>query len=267
MVQKLDAILKLVFDHFSRPWSPNFTPPQTTPSTPVAESPASPLTPLDALRSIPTSTDPERSKAIQRSQFYTLLSIFDRTIIRTFKSRYTQFLLFWFASLDSEYNDLFQGMLVSRALYEHEQPIVTRAAATAYIGSLVSRATFIDREGARKVAAVLCNALRDHLDAHDHLTREGIALPPGAQQHGLFYSVAQAVFLMFCFRWRDLMMDESGEEEVDASVTDGDPAASVGRKWMSELGIMQRVINSSLNPLKVRPQIHHLFLTYQPNIV
>jgi len=61
--------------------------------------------------------------------------------------------------------------------------------------------------------------------------------------HNIFYAVSQAVFLIFCFRWRDL--------EEDLEDTDELLGASAGKKWMSELSVMQRVVTSPLNPLKV----------------
>ncbi|KAJ7793592.1 RNA polymerase I-specific transcription initiation factor RRN3-domain-containing protein [Mycena olivaceomarginata] len=61
-------------------------------------------------------------------------------------------------------------------------------------------------------------------------------------QSGVWYAVAQAVFLIFCFRWRDLLEDEEddGEAEVGGK-----------KKWMPELGVVQRIIGSVLNPLKL----------------
>jgi len=66
---------------------------------------------------------------------------------------------------------------------------------------------------------------------------------PSMTHHSIFYAVSQAVFLIFCFRWRDL------EEEPD----DADEllGAGPGKKWISELNVVQRVVTSPLNPLKV----------------
>jgi RNA polymerase I-specific transcription initiation factor RRN3 len=245
MVAKLDAILKLIFDYFNSfhaattPIALAHLPSPTL--SPRSESPSS----ITELSDLPRPSSPvsiERGKAVRRSQFHTLLSIFDRTIIRTFKSRYTQFLVFWYSSLDPEFSDLFQGFLVSKALLEQDQPAVTRAAAASYIASFVSRAQFVDREGARRVAGVLCTFLRNHLDVFDTVLQSGTTMPSMAH-HSIFYAVSQAIFLIFCFRWRDL------EEELE----DADEllGGSAGTKWMSELSVVQRVVTSPLNPLKV----------------
>ncbi|GJE84320.1 RNA polymerase I-specific transcription initiation factor RRN3 [Phanerochaete sordida] len=247
MVNKLDAILKNVFDHFTHSHIVSNSPPSSTGlptpiATPGTASPSSPpLTPhpMQKLESV------EELKALKRSQFFSLLSIFERTILRTFKSRYTQFLVFWFSSLDPEFSDLFQGMLVSKALLEEDQPTVTRAAAASYIASFVSRAVFVGRESTRQVVACLCNFLANRLAMLDAGLQGGA--PPSAAAHSVFYAVTQAVFLIFCFRWRDLTHENDEHDEL-AGAADADGAAG---KWMPELEILRRVVQSDLNPLKI----------------
>ncbi|KAI0092198.1 RNA polymerase I-specific transcription initiation factor RRN3 [Irpex rosettiformis] len=241
MVNKLDAILKNVFDHFAHIRVPSELPLQT-PSTPTLQSTldSSSFVSLSNPLMLPTEAE---TKAIHRTQFYTLLSIFDRTILRTFKSRYTQFLIFWYSSLDPEFSDLFQGMLVSKALLEEDQPAVTRAAAASYIASFVSRAEFVGRESTRQAVACLCNFLANRLSILDAVTQSG-AQPPSLSQHTVFYAVTQAVFLIFCFRWRDLQHEPEDTDEL-GSVTV--PAS----KWMPELSVLKKVVQSELNPLKV----------------
>lgn len=246
MVQKLDAILKSVFDYFNSShskYSSTHTPPSLASSSNSRS--GSPLTPLEQPICRPLSpTLIEEGKAFRRTQFYTLLSIFDRVIIRTFKSRYTQFLVFWYSSLDPEFSDVFQGMLVSKALLEEDQPSVTRAAAASYIASFVSRAQFVDKENTRRVTACLCDFLRSKLDFFDSEAQNGLQ-PSSMTQYSIFYAVAQAVFLIFCFRWRDLTHDE---EELG----DMDGVSAPKSKWMSELDVIKRMVISELNPLKVR---------------
>jgi RNA polymerase I-specific transcription initiation factor RRN3 len=249
MVNKLDAILKNMLDHFNHVRLP-YEPSARTSSTPTLEYPLdSPALSSSATSlSVPSEAD---MRAVRRTQFYTLLSIFDRTILRTFKSRYTQFLVFWFSSLDSEFSDLFQGMLVSKALLEEDQPAVTRAAAASYIASFVSRAEFVGKDATRQSVACLCNFLANRLDILDAVIQPG-AQPPSLAQHTVFYAVTQAVFLIFCFRWRDLQQETEDVDElgaVDASVS----------KWMPELNILKRVVHSELNPLQVRRILYLLF--------
>jgi RNA polymerase I-specific transcription initiation factor RRN3 len=325
MVNKLDAILTLLFEHFkrtyesvsasnsSRPLSPlellplpplsSSTPSLSNPHTASFGSSSTPLTPTPPAVvsiSIPpqsqqtTSAPVPHTEQYLRIQFQALLSIFDRIILRTFKSRYTQFLIFWYTSLDPEFADIFQGMLVDRALLgggvdSHHYggstitedgdksttvnaymvtPELTRAAAASYIGGFVSRATFVDREGARRVVGVLCEFLNAHLESVEQALRAGWATSgvDGASlttqgQHTIFYAVTQAVFLIFCFRWRDLVDEDMGDDDDQLKLYLDSSGMIAGRtrkpistnkgKWMPELGILKRVVVSVLNPLKV----------------
>lgn len=277
LVQKLDVILTLLFDHFrhthkqlsdlDKPGEPPVSALELLPLPPFAPLtylksfsplPSSPtLEPLDSPLQRPASPTPfvaptplsrTEAKRNLRRQFHTLLSIFDRTILRTFKSRYTQFLIFWYTSLDPEFSDTFQGMLVDTALSQANIPTVTRAAAASYIGSFISRANFVGQEGVRTIIRVLCEYLKSHLDSIDIIMLRGSRLEidaalANADKNGVFYAVCQAVFLIFCFRWRDL--DTDIHEHLPGD--DRKP----GKKWVQDLAVMQRVVNSVLNPLKV----------------
>ena len=248
MVNKLDTILTLVFDHLNRrsfaakPTLSNDSPPSDSP-------PLTPLMPENQPPTQPQNTtvlNPDLEKAARRSKFHALLSIFDRAIIRTFKSRYTQFLIFWYTSLDPEFSDLFQGMLVEKALLDESLPMVTRIAASSYISSFVSRATFVDKESTRNVVSVLCDFLSSRMDAFDHTLRVGGELTGTCCR--MFYAVCQAVFLIFCFRWRDLIEDQVEDVDELVELHAGRPA----RKWLPKLYVLERAVSSLLNPLKVK---------------
>ncbi|KAJ3569093.1 hypothetical protein NP233_g5282 [Leucocoprinus birnbaumii] len=308
MVQKLDAILLLVFEHFQRTHDIVSTRPATganessasRPSTPLEPPLLPPLPPLPSDSPLPSpiiaNITPEflhgssqhtsaseppsiitvtnthfdqgpRNMNAMRTQFNALLAIFDRTILRTFKSRYTQFLIFWYTSLDPEFADVFQGMLVERALLGsrlvahpsmealHEDgdgaigpqstggSTITRAAAASYIGSFVSRAVFVDAEGARSVVAVLCEFMKAHLDeVEESIRSHSTQVTVGGPQHTV---------------WRDLL-DSAEDAEAEhrnysTEMSNQDEVGSGGkaRKWMPELGVLQRVVSSVLNPLRI----------------
>jgi RNA polymerase I-specific transcription initiation factor RRN3 len=244
MVNKLDAILKLLFDHFDRPPSTVSSP--SEPSTPAARTTSSP--PLSPFPTSPHTSPPPPSTdpTPQLAQFHALLAIFTRTILCTFKSRYTQFLLFWFASRDATFADLFLGELVAHALLEPSASEVSRAAAASYVASFVSRAIFIGRDEARGAVRVLCRFLEHQVDVFEGAPGDADAAP-----QGVFYAVAQAVFLIFCFRWRELV---EGDAEGEPDLLVGSPK----RMWMAELSIIQRVVACPLQPLKVLPCLYLL---------
>ena len=155
----------------------------------------------------------------RQSLFAALLSIFSRSILPTFKSRHVQFLLFWYSSLDAEYADFFLGALISKAIYGSadmnvdggqgssgggDEPAIIRVAAASYVASLVSRAKYIDGDICRDVVENLCAFLEAHLEAYNTPGAPIALASPGTDPHSIFYSVAQATFYIFCFRWRDL---------------------------------------------------------------
>lgn len=256
MVRKLDAVMKLIFEHFERmrisstststatsgpslPTTATADPNTLAPPTPSASSSLPPTPPIP--------TDQAQAQLL-RTTFHTLLSIFDRTILLTFKSRYTQFLLFYLTSLDPEFADTFTGELVHKALFSPELPVVTRAASASYVASFVSRARFVGRGWTREVVGLMGRWLRGQVEGHEMMM---VGLEVGVQglaPLNVFYAVAQALLLIFCFRWRDLLEEEEEDGDADADVE----GPSGGRKWMEELGIVQRMVTCSLNPLKVR---------------
>lgn len=255
MVRKLDAVMKLIFEHFERMRIPSAS--SSEPSLPsTATSDPSVLPPLPPVlpTSISTSTPPAQAQAL-RTTFHTLLSIFDRTILHTFKSRYTQFLLFYLTSLDPEFADTFTGELVHKSLFSPELPVVTRAASASYVASFVSRARFVGREWTREVVGLMGRWVRGQVEGHEMMLGMGaggrVEEVQGLAPLNVFYAVAQALLLIFCFRWRDLLEDADAEDEGEVSA---------GRKWMEELGIVQRMVTCSLNPLKVRVSL----LSLQP---
>jgi RNA polymerase I-specific transcription initiation factor RRN3 len=181
MVAKLDVILNTVLEHFNKleegsssSSSANSSSTTLTNSSSFATSLASsatlPSTPFTfPAPSIPTLTTNNLSSAsllaLRTSQFSTLLSIFDRLILKTFKSRYTQFLLFYYTSLSPTFTDEFQSLLLSKALFERDQPDIARIAAASYIASFVSRARWVPKETVRNVMGLLCKYLEAQLEA------------------------------------------------------------------------------------------------------
>ncbi|KAI5120687.1 hypothetical protein M0805_006976 [Coniferiporia weirii] len=259
MISKLDSILEVIFKHLSQlhtAFTSSSNDSKSSPAPVDASSVTNTLLPTSAFF---THSAAQRQE-LAESHFHALLSIFERTILRTFKSRYTQFLVFWYSSLDTQFRDRFLGTVVSAALLEPEQPVVTRAAAASYVASYVSRAAFVARQETQMVVRVLCQFLETHLDEFDAYAQQRTSSTGGragqgqqsTEQHAVFYAAAQAVFLIFCFRWRDLLQHDENEADADEL---GGPVASGGsathRAWMPQLNVMQRVVNSPLNPLKV----------------
>lgn len=263
MAAKLDAILRVVFDFLHRLSTTSRQRPSLSASSSL-ESPGLLLLGRDDLQigneafSMGNSSGPpttrmtyETGAILRQTIFEVLLCIFDEKILRTFQTRHTQFVLFWFASLSPEFTDHFTGNLIGRTLDEKDTPTITRVAAAGYVASFVSRALSIDRGGARKVVALLCAYLDDEMEILRSSSSRTF-VPAG--KNGLddrvvrtsvvFYAICQAIFYIFCFRWRDLLDDD----DEDLETLEGLGAA---HRWMPELDTLKQAITSTLNPLKV----------------
>jgi RNA polymerase I-specific transcription initiation factor RRN3 len=222
LAAKLDAVLKVIFEFLERMQLDGLSDEPPPPPSPPSDDEA------DARSAAERATVERRLRV-----FDVLIAIFERTILSTFKTQHTQFLLFWAASLDPALTGRFTYFLLERALYADDVPTVTRVASACYLASFISRAQFVDTTAARKVMAFLLEFVGHHLDDTSVDPARGGAL---VQQHAVFYAAVQAAFYIFCFRWRDLVVDE-GE---------------LGRQWMPELSVLQRAVTSPYNPLKVR---------------
>jgi RNA polymerase I-specific transcription initiation factor RRN3 len=273
LVAKLDGIMAVVFKHLEeqnaryediakggngllgRARRGSLEGDNSPSASPARQSPQS--KPAALLADQPT---PSRAMALRGNQFQMLLGIFQRAVLPTFKSRHVQFLLFWHASLDSDFADLLLGMLLSKAIYglneagdslEGKEPTIMRIVAASYVASLVSRASYIGATDCRAVMLNLCAFLDAHLAAHASSTppRPGSARATEALSaihgpHAIFYAVTQAAFYIFCFRWRDLRLDADEEAEIDVV-----SSALGGARWAEGLSVLQRAITSPLNPL------------------
>ncbi|KAJ9111413.1 hypothetical protein QFC19_001182 [Naganishia cerealis] len=256
----------------SRPESPNKSQPTVTfaLSLPFA---------LPSLPPIHRSfTTPES----RLQHFQTLLSLFDRLILLTLHCRRAQFIVFWCCSLSPEYTDLFLGLIVSRALFEQTPAAVSRIAAASYIASFVSRAKYIDDQQTRTVVGYL-TAYIDGILNEVRVDPQAVVSSNGL---AVFYTVCQALMMIFCFRWKALRSESSRYEAASSGVGGGGAAAaahgaeslpsfaddmemddaeddedaddhgSVARgndepEWIPDLKILQKAIHSQLNPLMV----------------
>lgn len=163
--------------------------------------------------------------------FQILLLCFDSTVLPTFRSRYTQFLLFWSAQRSASFTDAFLGAVMGRCL-DHKWPQIIRESATSYVASFVARAKTLSPDSVGTVMTVLCSWLSKYLDDRGHECSS-----PDTNRFHHFYVIFQATLYIFCFRWKDLQTED-----------DGDGAARV---WLPGLEVISRAIFSKFNPLMV----------------
>ncbi|BFZ61950.1 DNA independent RNA polymerase I transcription factor [Saitoella coloradoensis] len=213
MVDKLDCMLMVMFDYL----------------TPTFLSEPALLTPGGIMN----------SEVFSDISFEHLLQAFDTTILSTFRSRYTQFIIFWASQTSPRFIDAFLGVAIERAL-DPSRPQIARQAASAYVASFVARAKKLDRPAVRTVVGMLCTWLHTYIE-----DREEECVGADVGKFGGFYAVVQAVFYIFCFRWREL----KGDDEENEDVMEGEDGET--DKWAPGLEVLNRAILSRFNPLKV----------------
>jgi RNA polymerase I-specific transcription initiation factor RRN3 len=203
----------------------------------------------------------ERDPQAAVADFYLLLETFDHSILRTFKSRYTQFLLFYQASVSPDLTDIFLGHLIEK-LCDTTQPTVIRLAAASYVSSFVARAAYISKESVRSAMAVLVGWAHLYVDQN-----EVNCAWPDSERYSVFYAIVQAILYIFCFRWRDLRLDMDDEHDANLSnrlhltvptvdteapsSVEGGAKVNTQEEWCLGLAGLQRIITSRFNPLKV----------------
>ncbi|KAJ2779166.1 DNA independent RNA polymerase I transcription factor [Coemansia interrupta] len=197
--------------------------------------------------------------------FLQFLDLFITIVLPTFKSRYTQFFLFYLCAQDAQYADVFLGTMMSNV----GEPVrnsqdrtsnVEKIAAASYLGSFVARARFLSQGIVRNVVGVLVQWANTYLDWQEQHQEKaalgrsrrlsyaqaasgtGNSLHGDFERHSVFYAVTQAVLYLFCFRWRDMAESVAGgpvnESELD------------NIRWCQEVEGIQRVVFSKLNPLR-----------------
>ncbi|RHZ85649.1 hypothetical protein Glove_63g33 [Diversispora epigaea] len=164
----------------------------------------------------------------QEELFDTLMTIFEKIVLLTFKSRYTQFLIFWYVSLKKSYVQPFLAQLLHKLLADKEPPII-REVASQYVASYIGRAAYLSTDDIRLCVRALLKWAEKYLDCYERLV-----LLPKPKQHKIFYTIVQCLMYIFCFRWKDFR-----------DVTDGMP------HWWPDIMRLQRIIKSKFAPLQV----------------
>lgn len=189
-----------------------------------------------------------------------LLSHFQSIILPTYRSRHSQFLLFHFSQSSPILVDRFATTCI-QLIFNKLQPGITRQSAAAYLASFVARGAHVSSEVVRDVFDLLgthMNNLR--------MEYEGTCRGPDLRRYAPFYSTAQALLYIFCFRWRDLttaaLENDGVDDDLDLDDVTFPPAIRE---------VLHQAIYSKLNPLKVcSPAIvsefariaHHLRFLY-----
>ncbi|KAJ2796407.1 DNA independent RNA polymerase I transcription factor, partial [Coemansia guatemalensis] len=129
-------------------------------------------------RHAPASPETDEQSEAASRLFLLFLDLFDTVVLPTFKSRYTQFVLFYLCAKDTQYADVFLGTMVGkvgepvRSTAQDRVSRVLKVAAAAYLGSFVARAKFLDAPIVRSVVSVLVQWANTYLDWHEQQQHE-----------------------------------------------------------------------------------------------
>ncbi|KAI8468899.1 MAG: RNA polymerase I-specific transcription initiation factor RRN3-domain-containing protein [Monoraphidium minutum] len=170
-----------------------------------------------------------RFAAGQQTQlWHTLQAAFDRSLLHTHRSKFTQYLLFRAIAEDpATCAPAFASMLLAR-LRDARQPPVTRAAAAAYLSSFLARCALAPEGLVVDVLTQLAAACTEYAaragDAP--LSAPGgrpgvVALPAGgggsaavstgggdATRHAVFYAMVQALLYVLCYHMEPLVRQQ-----------------------------------------------------------
>ena len=155
------------------------------------------------------------------SLFMTMLSVFDRSILRTHKAKYTQTLLFYLGSLHESFPDTLLGLLLTRT-FDTSLATYLRCTSSAYLASYLARAKYLPPTTLAHCLKLCTQWAHRHLDrterkANTKATTTTTGTGPNPRKYPVFYSVVQTILYVFCFRWRELVgLEEVFEKEEES---------------------------------------------------
>lgn len=131
-----------------------------------------------------------------------LLHSFQSTILDTYKSKFTQFLLFYCCSLSPDRCGAAFAFDLCNIVMSSSRSTNTRLSAAAYIASFLARASFLPLPVISSTLARLaswCTAYAAHVGQC-----AGAQLDFNAHLHNVFYSACQALLYVLCYRMPQL---------------------------------------------------------------
>jgi len=142
-----------------------------------------------------------KDQQVAQEVFEALLQIFDRYILPTHRLKYTQFILFYCASLQEAFPNLFLQHLCTK-LANPTEPTRTHEACASYIGSYVARCNHLSKEQMTGALQFLGTQAQQYLAAV-----EPSQCFPDAQMHTLFYTLCQSILYALCYK-RDILCSD-----------------------------------------------------------
>ncbi|KAJ2504839.1 DNA independent RNA polymerase I transcription factor [Coemansia sp. RSA 2052] len=130
--------------------------------------------------------------------FLVFLDLFNTVVLPTFKSRYTQFFVFYLCAKDAQYADVFLGTMMGtvgepvRSTSSGQVPTVAKVAAASYLSSFVARARILSSDIVRNVIGILVQWASAYIEWQEQLQREAEEELQRRQPHPWAKTYAQA---------------------------------------------------------------------------
>eukprot|EP00249_Psilotum_nudum_P016163 c25688_g1_i1 orf=353-2260(-) len=134
--------------------------------------------------------------------FRTLMNSFQSTILDTYKSKFTQFLIFYLCSLAPTTCGADFASLLFDIITCKEQAPSTRISAAAYLASFLARAKFLPLF---VVSSFLKRLVEWCVSYMPHLNDKKSSAIVDAGTNGIFFAACQAVLYVLCFRMKRLL--------------------------------------------------------------
>ena len=191
------------------------------------------------------------NKQLTDDIYHSLIHIFHTNILKTHKSRFIQYLLFYYCSASHSYAEQYIAYLLHNCIGTNTDiPHIERVSCTSYIASYIARAKYIRHLTAINVFDQCIQWLHQYTQDN---TVVDINSDNIASQHELYYCMFQSCMYIFCYRQQSFI------HIYDNSIT------SIQHKYRFDI-----LISSKLNPLRYCDNnIINEFarITYELNIV
>ncbi|GMY09497.1 RNA polymerase I-specific transcription initiation factor RRN3 isoform X2 [Fagus crenata] len=129
--------------------------------------------------------------------FEPLLDSFRITVLTAYKSKFSQFVMFYASALDPENCGVRFAVLLADIFVCEEYPLPFRMSAISYLASYLSRANFLS-------APLVASMLKRLVDwCFEYCKTKGGEMNPTS--HRLFYSGCQAIMYVLCFRMKSMI--------------------------------------------------------------
>ncbi|KAJ3218433.1 hypothetical protein HK099_005071 [Clydaea vesicula] len=266
MVEKLDKILYILFFHIE-----NVNKQQQMLKIPKSSKVNRATTPCSNTSSEEETDDAANGPLIELFEIF--MGIFQRSVLPTHRSRFTQFLWFYICSLNPQFSDLFLGLLISKT-FDPCSPEVLRLSACSYLASFVSRANYVGLEEVKTCLKLLCNWAINFVEQNENefnlsiynnfskkndmgtaTKANNLKIQLDIKKYSIFYATVQSILYVFCFRWRNLLDGEQEELNNKCNYNDDGNClinfeGLINGRFPPEMRGFQRVLQSKFQPLK-----------------